>query len=190
MLHTIHDCRGSTARGSSDGIHPGISGTTSTSRAPTIITNEGQVAAASKGAQPRLELAAALPHTCLCARTDVGLLLSQQVDRLVAATAADGCQALSRAPADSLTPPLALPPAGLPPACFVVADPLLPHKRALGPLGPWRATGYPQAGPWRDTIEPAVPHDAGAMSGLIGGADGAHCGAFARTSPSSAIYES
>ena len=53
-----------------------ISGTTTTSRTPTIITDERQLFAASKGVWPRLELAAALPHTCLCARTDVGLLLS------------------------------------------------------------------------------------------------------------------
>jgi hypothetical protein len=47
------------------------SGTTTTSRTPTIITDERQLFAASKGARPWLELAAALPHTCLYARTDV-----------------------------------------------------------------------------------------------------------------------
>ena len=53
-------------RGCSGCSRPGISGTTTISSSPTTIADEGQLFAASKGARPRLELPAALPHICLC----------------------------------------------------------------------------------------------------------------------------
>ena len=59
--------RASAATGSSDGSCPGFSGTTSTSRASTIITNEDELIPTSEGAwpPPLLELSSPHPHACL-----------------------------------------------------------------------------------------------------------------------------
>ena len=85
-------------------------------------------------------------------------------------------------PADSLTPPLAPPPAFRPRAHLSLVLTQRWHTPRSAPRGPLVATsrvvgahvGRDTTGPW-----PTVTHSAADMSGTIGGAYGARCSAFA-----------